>query len=176
MDQSALSPVQTLECSSLQHSLLPKFFQQVKALRDHRELFCKLMICKPESSGLWGFWSLSWSTLQFCSQQCQVRDWAESSFSPWAPSAARARIFTQLLQLNCEPHSLRESWNWECKSIPLYWLCIHIFGLADFCRGATGEKGRIPSTLSNLPNFFNSRDNTTSLVGFFVCELIMLEF
>lgn len=43
MDQSALSPVQTLEYSPLQHSLItvlvPKCFQQVKGPECHRVLF-----------------------------------------------------------------------------------------------------------------------------------------
>lgn len=152
---TALSPRETLEYSSLQHSLLlaPKSFQEWREVRDHRELFWKLMIHKPESSGLWGFWSLSWSTLQFCSQQCQIKDWVESSFSPWTPSVARARILTQLLLLNCEPQpqvGLKIDVYWECMNSPFYWLHISISVLADFCREVTGEKGRIPSTFCNL--------------------------
>lgn len=35
--------------------LVPKCFQQRRELRVHRELFCKLMMCKPEYSGFEAF-------------------------------------------------------------------------------------------------------------------------
>lgn len=35
--------------------LVPKCFQQQRELRVHRELFCKLMMCKPEYSGFEAF-------------------------------------------------------------------------------------------------------------------------